>query len=169
MVRAAPPVWLPLPSTVLPAVRLSQNNGCSQPIRAGADDVCLTVHLRITWEHPAGSGKNYCAPAPPATRVTTNGPSGSRSSLGAYRPTIAGANHVPVARFSAMLVTSIARAPHGSVAAGSCGKGLLAKRPQHILLLESSRTFRVWHDRIVTPGTQGCEPQVPIEARLIGA
>src|SRR5579862_2195893 len=46
-------------------------------------------------------------------------------------------------------------------------KRIGGKKGQHILVIGKQSHLRVRHDRIVTPGTQGCEPQVPIEARLI--
>jgi len=58
-------VWLRFQHVYLQSRRL-RTTLCSQPIRAGADDVCLTVHLRI---HPGSTQQALAriigAPAPP--------------------------------------------------------------------------------------------------------
>src|ERR1700737_3999044 len=46
-------------------------------------------------------------------------------------------------------------------------KRIAGKKGQHILVIGKEPQLRVRHDRILAPGTQGCEPQVPIEPRLI--
>src|ERR1700674_5415375 len=46
-------------------------------------------------------------------------------------------------------------------------KRIASKKGQHILVTGKEPQLRVRHDRILAPGTQGCEPQVPIEPRLI--
>src|SRR6202030_509508 len=120
--------------------RLSQNNGCSQPIRSGADDACLTVHFTNHPGAPAGSGKNYCCGRAAGHSVTTMLPSGFRSSVGAYRPKNCRRHHIPVARFSAMLVNQYCQSTARICRGGSCGKGLPAKRDSTSLSLESSRT-----------------------------
>ena len=43
-------------------------------------------------------------------------------------------------------------------------KRIAGKKGEHVLVIGKESQLRVRYDRILAPGTQGCEPQVPIES-----
>jgi hypothetical protein len=108
----------------------------------------------------AGSGKNYCRPRTAGHSVTTMVPSGSRSRVGAYRPNNCRHHHVPVARFSAMLVNqycqSTARICRGRV----LRKRIEGKQGEHIFFEELAF-------ELITPGLSVVAPRGCIQKRQL--
>src|SRR6266567_148124 len=67
-------------------------------------------------------------------------PSASRSSVGAYRPNIRRRHHMPLERFSAIVVNQYCQSTARIWCGDSRANGLLAKSASTSLLLDSSRT-----------------------------
>ena len=107
-----------------------------------------------------GSGSGHC--------MTSTLPSGVRASTGAYSPISFRFHHIPVARFSARVVNQYCQSMARTCCGGPCGNGISCEQRQHIRRASQQSLFGAGYDQVLAPRAQRREPQVPIEARLIG-
>src|SRR5229473_3809505 len=114
---------------------LGQYDGRCQPIRTRAHNACLATHRKsptnlvllvvlLIFECATISYSLGCAVGHSTTLMP---PSGPRSSVGAYRPNNCLRHHIPVARFSDVVVNQYCQSTARIWCGGSCEKGLPAK------------------------------------------
>src|SRR6266849_9257107 len=129
MVRAAPPGVDSASSTWTCIPAWARTMAAASPLGPAPMTHALrfiTYHLErpaLVWML-ARSDKHYCCCTAAGHSATTMVPSGSRSRVGAYSPNSCRRHHIPVARFSAMLVNQYCQSTARICRGGSCGKGL---------------------------------------------